>query len=216
MFSILFWIQSLPNSGPSYAISKSHNLFFLSKNAEAANVLNRGPEFFLVIMTAQQEADGRILLGDNTGSGVGVLRLITFQCGGVWTAVGLPLRSWPYLHSIPTCAKIYSDQAFPNYCIKPWTARRCLWQQRRWPVSPLPPPVNISKVIDRVHNRHPEYWLVTMIQSSPETKIKNFSLLNVWGPTDQRDRPSLGIYTGLMYATLSDFRLSWTFPRFLL
>jgi len=34
-------------------------------------------------MTAQQETDGRIMLGDNTGGGVGVLRLITFHCGAV-------------------------------------------------------------------------------------------------------------------------------------
>jgi len=36
-------------------------------------------------MKAQRdEGGGRILLGDNTGSGAGMLRPVNFQCAGVW------------------------------------------------------------------------------------------------------------------------------------
>ena len=55
---------------------------------------------------------------------------------------------------------------------------------------PPPPPVNISEVIRKFYNRDPEYWLVTMMQFSPERKITNFSLLNVWGPYRSNGPPT--------------------------
>ena len=39
--------------------------------------------------TQCQEGDGRILLGDNTGGGVVMLRPTRFQCVGVWRSTGL-------------------------------------------------------------------------------------------------------------------------------
>jgi hypothetical protein len=53
------------------------------KNSNSDSFESRA-EFFLAVMTAQrQEGSGRILLGDNTGSGAAMLRPNRFQCAGV-------------------------------------------------------------------------------------------------------------------------------------
>jgi hypothetical protein len=48
------------------------------------------------------EAGGRILLGDNTDSGIFKLRPIGFQCFGVWISTVL------YFIYIPTLPQVYS------------------------------------------------------------------------------------------------------------
>jgi hypothetical protein len=52
-------------------------------------------------MKAQSdEGGGRILLGDNTGGRVIMLRPIWFQCVGVWTSTALPCVCRPYEQSM--------------------------------------------------------------------------------------------------------------------
>ena len=64
--------------------------------------------FFLALMKVQcDEADGRILLGDNTCSGTFKLLPIMFQCFGVRISTGL---SFIYNH---TLAQVYAIQIHP-------------------------------------------------------------------------------------------------------
>ena len=55
------------------------------------NTFKTYAEFILVGTKAQRdESGGSILLGDNTGSRVVMLRPIRFQCAGDWILTGLP------------------------------------------------------------------------------------------------------------------------------
>ena len=60
------------------------------KTSEGKSVV-RWSEFVLVVMKAQShEGGGRILLGNYRGGGAVTLRLIKFQCVGVWISNCLP------------------------------------------------------------------------------------------------------------------------------
>jgi hypothetical protein len=70
---------------------------FLKTVKIAEDILTR-TEFFLARNEGHNKtkSSGRILLGDNTGGGAGVLRPITFQCVPAWISTGLPCI---YIHS---------------------------------------------------------------------------------------------------------------------
>ena len=79
-------------------------------------------EFFLAGMVEQEE-DGRILLGDNTGSGAVMLPQIGLQYFGIPATLGLPCTVHAHVYSIPSCAKYRLRQTFQNVI----TANECLY-----------------------------------------------------------------------------------------
>lgn len=63
---------------------------FFKKAKEKWNIIETPAEVFLVGKKDQgDDSGGRVLPGDNTGGGVGMLQLILFQSFGVWDSTGL-------------------------------------------------------------------------------------------------------------------------------
>jgi hypothetical protein len=99
----------------SYAISNSRSF-------KELKILEISIEFSLVgIMVQSDKGGGRILLGNNTGGRVVMLRLIQFHYVGVWMPTGLPCihtYNLPYKCTILICTDFYctGDSGPCLYC----------------------------------------------------------------------------------------------------
>jgi hypothetical protein len=91
-----------------HAVYVTRKLPVLLKGKKGTQLFQKRAKFFHAGMKAKRdEGGGRILLGDNTGSGAVILRPIRLECAGVWVSIGLPgtfMYGWPYVDPIPTCS----------------------------------------------------------------------------------------------------------------